>query len=233
MPFPRSILPLVALLAGVAAAAAAAAAGDVDLAGSRVYVFVGKKGLGHDHAVSGSLQAGSIRLDAGEQAGTLVFDMRSFRADTADARRALGLPGETDPGTQRQVTENMLGPDVLDVARHPAATLEIRSALPATRAVAPGRRAYDLAGVFTLHGVSRPVVIPAEVERIGAIDRLSGGFAIRQTDFGMRPYTKLGGVVGVADELRIYGDIRVAAAGAPAAPPSAAVAPPPAAGVVR
>jgi hypothetical protein len=55
--------------------------GDVDLAGSRVYVFVGKTGLGHDHAVIGKLVSGSVRLDAAEDAGQLVFDMRSFLAE--------------------------------------------------------------------------------------------------------------------------------------------------------
>jgi hypothetical protein len=70
--------------------AAPPAPGDIDLTTSRVYVFVGKKGLGHDHAVSGLLQAGRVVLGAAEQAGTLVFDMRSFTADTAEARQGVG-----------------------------------------------------------------------------------------------------------------------------------------------
>lgn len=192
-----------------------AAPGDVELAGSRVYVFVGKTGLGHDHAVMGALQAGRLRLGAAEQAGSLVFDMRSFRADTADARKLLGLAGETDADTRRQVDDNMLGPAVLDVARHPTAAFEIRSALPAAQQPANGKTAYDLVGTFTLRGVSRPATIRAEAEAIGPVVRLWGGFAIKQTDFGMKPFAKFGGVVGVADELTIYGDIRLVAGAAP------------------
>lgn len=199
---------------GQPAPAAAPAVGDVDLAGSRVYVFVGKTGLGHDHAVVGSLQAGRVRLGAAEQAGTIVFDMRSFRADTPEARTLLGLAGETDAGTRQQVDDNMLGPSVLDVAKHPTATFEVRSALPAPQPAANGKTAYDLVGTFMLHGVVRPVSIRAEAEAIGPFTRLWGGFAIKQTDFGMKPYAKFGGVVGVADELKIYGDIRVVS-GAP------------------
>ena len=225
----RSAPPITARVAAGAALVAATMAhaqapqpepGDVDLATSRVYVFVGKTGLGHDHAVVGALQAGRVTLDAAERAGTLVFDMRSFRADTADARKVLGLAGETDAGTQKQVTDNMLGGDVLDVARHPTATFEIRSSLRSPRS-APGRHpVYDLAGAFTLHGVTREVVIPVEAEHLGPVVRLKGGFAVRQTDFGMKPYAKFGGMVGVADELRIYGDLRVVAmpAALPAAP---------------
>lgn len=191
------------------------APGSVDLAGSRVYVFVGKTGIGHDHAVVGSLQSGRLRLGAAEQAGTLVFDMRSFQADTPEARKLLGLAGDTDAGTRRQVDDNMLGPAVLDVARHPTATFEVRSALPSPRPSAAGKTAYDLEGSFTLHGVTRPVKIHAQAEVVGPFVRLWGGFAIRQTDFGMKPFSKFGGVVGVADELKIYGDIRVVSGGTP------------------
>ena len=190
-------------------AAAPLAPGDVDPTASRVYIFVGKTGLGHNHAVSGLLQAGRVVLGAADQAGMLVFDMRSFTADTAEARKALGLPGETDASTQQQVQANMTGPDVLDVARHPTATFQIRSAL-ASRQQVPGRpTVYELAGVFTLHGVAREVMVPVEVEQRRDMLRLRGIFVIKQTDFGMKPYTKLGGVVGVADELRITGDLLV------------------------
>ena len=113
----------------------------------------------------------------------------------------------------------MLGPAVLDVARHPTATFEIRSSLKSPRTAAGGKPVYDLAGTFTLHGVSRAITIPVEVEPLAAAMRLRGGFSIRQTDFGMKPYTKFGGVVGVADELKIYGDIRCLAAPAAPGPP--------------
>jgi len=202
------------------------APGDVDLAASRVYVFVGKTGLGHNHAVAGLLQAGRVAVGAADQAGTLVFDMRSFTADTAEARKALGLPGETDASTQKQVQANMTGPEVLDVARHPTATFQIRSALSSKQQVSGRPPVYELMGTFTLHGVARDVMIPVEVEQRGEWLRLRGMFVIKQTDFGMKPYKKLGGVVGVADELRITGDILVRAM-----PPGGGVSQAPAGGL--
>lgn len=206
--------------------AASPAPGDVDLAKSRVYVFVGKTGLGHNHAVSGLLQAGRVSLGAAEQAGMLVFDMRSFTADSTEARKALGLPGETDASTQKQVQANMTGPDVLHVAQHPTATFQIRSALSSKQQVQGRPPVYELVGAFTLHGVTREVMIPVEVEQRGEWLRLRGMFVIKQTDFGMKPYKKLGGVVGVADELRITGDILVRAT-----PPGGGVTPAPAGGL--
>jgi len=191
--------------------AAQVAPGDVDTERSRVYVFVGKTGFGHDHAIVGRLVSGRVVLDAPRDAGQLVFDMPSFVADTPEARKALGLPGETDASTRKQTTDNMLGPEVLDVARHPRATFDVESALRSRRRVEGAKPTVDLVGTFTLHGVARKVVIPVEVESAGPTLRLLGSFRIKQTDFGMKPYKKLGGVVGVADELVIHGDIRVAA----------------------
>jgi hypothetical protein len=185
--------------------------GDVDIDGSRIYVFVGKTGLGHDHGIVGRLASGRVILDAPQNAGQLVFDMQSLLADTPEARKALGLAGETDASTRKQTTANMLGPDVLDVARHPTATFDIESALRPQRQVNGAKPTVDLVGTFTLHGVTRKVVIPAEVGAAGRVLRLVGSFRIKQTDFGIKPYKKLGGVVGVADELVIHGDIRIAA----------------------
>jgi polyisoprenoid-binding protein YceI len=208
--------------------AAPPAPGDVDLATSRVYVFVGKTGLGHNHAVAGLLQAGRVVLGAADQAGMLVFDMRSFTADTVEARKALGLPGETDASTQKQVQATMTGPDVLDVTRHPTATFQIRSALSSKQQVSGRPPVYELVGSVTLHGVTREVMIPVEVDQRGEWLRLRGMFVIKQTDFGMKPSKKFGGVVGVADELRITGNILVRAT-----PPIGGLAAPPAGGLGR
>ena len=198
---------------------AATAPGDLDTDASRVWVFVGKTGLGHDHAIVGRLVSGHVSLDAAEAAGRLVFDMPGFLADTLEARKALGLAGEPDASTRQRTTDTMLGPDVLDVARHPTATFDIDSALRSPRPVKGVKPTVELVGSFTLHGVTRKVVIPVEVESAGRVLRLSGSFRIKQTDFGIKPLTKLGGIVGVANELEIHGDLHIAAtpvAGRPA-----------------
>src|SRR5579859_6733718 len=54
--------------------------GSVDLARSRVYVYVDKTGLGHEHGVEGKIKSGAIRLGARADAGSIDFDMTSFAA---------------------------------------------------------------------------------------------------------------------------------------------------------
>lgn len=187
-----------------------AAEGAVDLSRSRAYVFVGKTGLGHDHGAVGLIKSGNIRPGAAKDAGTLVFDMASFVADTPEAREYVGLSGEVSASTRDKVTENMLGPDVLDVATYPTATFAIRSAVTSSEQRPDGTIQYRLDGDFTLHGVTRPLRVNVESEVSNGQVRLRGLFTIRQTHFGIKPYSKALGAVGVADELKIWGDVWLA-----------------------
>lgn len=190
-----------------AAAERALQPGDVDTKLSRVYIFVDKTGLGHQHAVEGRLKEGRLKV-AAEAAGKLVFDMKSFVADTPAARNYLGLPGETDASTQQQVNANMLGAGVLDVARFPTATFAIDSIKKSQGN--EGSDTYTLAGTYTLHGISRKLQFEASGTTEKGMLRLYGRFAIRQTDFGIRPFSKGLGLVGVADDLVIHGDLMIA-----------------------
>lgn len=182
-------------------------AGDIDIHASRVYAFVDKTGLGHQHAVVGRLKSGTLKVES-KQAGRMEFDMASFIADSTAARRYLQLPGQTDGTTQNQVTQNMLSNAVLDVAQFPTATFEVESAHRIREASKNVKAQYELVGNFTLHGVSQKLRLKAEgsEERAGYL-HLVGHFAINQTAFGITPYTKAFGAVGVADGVRIYGDL--------------------------
>ena len=70
-----------------------------------------------------------------------------------------------------------------------------------------GLKEYVLDGDFTLHGVTRGVNITATGEDEQGYLHLKGHFPLRQTDFGIRPFKKALGAVGVADVLTVYGDL--------------------------
>ena len=89
--------------------------GDVNTQVSRVYTFVDKTGLGHQHAIEGKLVSGNLKVGASVDAGQMVFDMNSYDADTERARRYIGLEGTTGESTRSQVNANMRGRYVLDV----------------------------------------------------------------------------------------------------------------------
>ena len=78
------------------------APGEVHTGNTRIYVHVFKTGIGHEHAVVGMVQEGVIHLGATQNAGRVVADLTSFVADLGYARKLLGLPGTTDPDTQKK-----------------------------------------------------------------------------------------------------------------------------------
>ena len=64
-----------------------------------------------------------------------------------------------------------------------------------------------LEGRLTLHGVPRKIRIPAQVEVVNGMIHLRGNCSILQSQYGIRPFTKMLGAVGVADEVKIWGDL--------------------------
>jgi hypothetical protein len=179
---------------------------EADLAESRVYIKVATSTrLGHDHGVVGRLESGQVTLG---QNGELVFAMKTFITDTPEARKYVGLTAPVKPADQQKSTANMLGPDVLDVQKYPRATFKIMSCQPMDGQAAGAAGGYQVNGTFTLHGVSRPLSFAAKVEPTSDVSacRVSGVFAINQSGFGIRPYTALGGLVGIQDRLEIWGD---------------------------
>src|SRR3546814_13943983 len=69
----------------------------------------------------------------------------------------------------------------------------------------PTRRSSDLVAdvAFTLHGVTRIQSIVMAAVRDGDSIKTDGRFALRQSDFGIAPFSILGGALAVDDVLAI------------------------------
>jgi hypothetical protein len=184
--------------------------GQIDFRASRVFMLVGKTGLGHEHGVEGCLKSGFLKLGAARNAGQLVFDMTTFKADTPIARQYVGLAGTTDVDTQQQVNANMLGVHVLNVQKFPTATFKVNSSLPLRVQQPTAPPQYQLDGEFTLLGATRNLSVVAEATPIEGCMRIRCNFSILQSDYGIIPYSKAFGAVGVADRITIWGDLRIA-----------------------
>jgi polyisoprenoid-binding protein YceI len=136
--------------------------------------------------------------------------MTSFDADTDVARKYLGLQGSTEYSTRQQVNENMKNTSILNVAQFPTATFQIKSATLMDKKTAKGLAMYELVGQFTLRGKTRPLKFQAEVETKNGMAHVRGRFNILQTQYGITPFRKALGTIGVADQLTIHGDLWVA-----------------------
>lgn len=190
-------LPLLGLLSAPRDARAETRRYALDASASQVVVHVGKSGLlavaGHEHeVVSGGLH-GTVSADPErvEQASVDVW----FDAG------ALRVTGKGEPaGDVPSVQETMLGPEVLDTARHPGIHF-------LSTAVANARRdgdavLLDLHGKLSIHGVTREITVPVRVTFDADRLQASGSTKLRQTDFGIKPISKAG-VVKVKDELDV------------------------------
>ena len=217
------ILLLAAALAGCATAPPAAPSGGSKAAqpapplpsqGATVYHIVPEKSelrlrvyrggpladLGHNHVVTTSDIKGKIYLhdhlaDSGFE---LTVPVKSFALDKPEARRqeGQGFEGQLSPKDRQDTKDHMLGKDGLNADKYPS--VKLRSISVA------GPPWYPRITVrITLHGVSRDYVVPTAIVR--QPDRLIaiGGLHIKQTDFGMTPYSAVGGGLVVKDGLDI------------------------------
>jgi polyisoprenoid-binding protein YceI len=196
------------VLGGTAARAAAEQRVFVVVPGqSQVTVQVGRAGLfkfaGHEHEVVGPAAEGQVTADEA--------DVSRSSVSISFAAAALKVTGRGEPAKDvPKVQEKMLGPEVLDVARHP--TITFRSTAVSGRAAAPQRWDLQVEGDLTLHGVTRRITLPLQVERTGDVLTATGRTVIRHTDYGLKPVS-VAGVVKVKNELTL--DFRVTARAQP------------------
>jgi hypothetical protein len=177
----------------------------VDTEESRVFIRVNRSNrLGHNHGIEGKLNWGLLVLGSG---GKLIFDMNSFSADTPRARKYVGL--DADFADAGKVSAKMRSSVVLDVARFPQATFAIKSINPADNQTVGAAGRYMLDGDFTLHGRTRPIRFLTEMAGTNTpgVARMTGWFKVLQSDYGIKPFSVMGGTISIENELIIYGDL--------------------------
>lgn len=85
---------------------------------------------------------------------------------------------------------------VLDVKRFPQIVFD-------TTAIERTDTAYRLAGTVQIHGTARDIAVDLSVEDSGDVWRMSADVDVRQTDFGLKPYSMLMGAMKVADAVTV------------------------------
>ncbi len=169
----------------------------------RLYVFRGGKAAkaGHNHVLGVSGFEGYARLDP-SQPRDARFDLRvpveALRIDDPAWRDQTGgnfssARSESDIEATRR---NMLGPKVLDAARFPH--VELRS-----QRIAGDWPLLVVDVAVTIKGVSHVQPVMVRAERTADHLRASGAFVLRQSDFGMEPFSVLGGLMAVQDEIGV------------------------------
>lgn len=173
----------------------------VDAASSRLWLRVRRggplAGLGHDHVVAAPAVAGYVLWPDAARAGRadLTIDLRRLAVDSPALRREAGL-GEplseaAIAGTRRNMEEK-----VLEITRFPL--LRVIATSPAGEAPPAA-----LTITLVLHGVSREYRLPIRLERTLDTVRIDGELVIAQREFGITPFSVLGGALRVEDRLPV------------------------------
>lgn len=156
--------------------------------------------LGHNHVIEAKDLTGDVYLatDIHDSGFSLTLPVTGFTVDHADARRVEGADFATQPSAAAidGTRKNMLGPALLDAEHFPV--ISIRS----VKLLGPDW-ALDATVRITLHGAARDVTVPIFVEHDGDTLGVSGSFDIKQSDFGITPFSAGGGALQVADTVRI------------------------------
>ncbi len=175
---------------------------DPDQSELRIRVYRGGPlaDLGHNHVVTTSDIQGKIYLhDRLANSGfELTIPVKSFVLDDPQARQqeGEGFEGQLSAQDRQSTKDHMLSKDALDADQYQE--IKLRSIAVA------GPPWYPRITVrVTLHGTSRDYVVPTAVVRQKDQLIATGGLHIKQTDFGIKPYSAVGGGLVVKDGLDI------------------------------
>ncbi len=156
--------------------------------------------IGHNHVIQAKELSGDVYLAPDFQASgfALTLPVAGFAVDAPEARAVEGPDFATQPSAAAidGTRKNMLGPGGLDAAHYPE--VHIRS----VRLLGPDW-GPDATVRIELHGVSRDLSVPIAVSHEGDALNVTGSFELKQSDFGMAPFSVAGGGLQVADALRV------------------------------
>jgi hypothetical protein len=145
--------------------------------------------LGHDHVVASHDIHGYVAPDEGR--ADLSIPLAKLTIDEPKLRAEVGF--DTQPTAEAiEGTRNNMLTKVLEVERYPLALIHITRIDPALT---------TLRVSITLHGSTRTFEVPVKIEMLATGMLVRGSVSFTQSEFGMVPYSVLGGAIQVQDRL--------------------------------
>jgi polyisoprenoid-binding protein YceI len=174
---------------------------------SSFWVFVGKTGLfsalAHDHEIGVKSFSGRVVIPkAGASGGSLEMEVDAPSLVVLDKK-----PSEED----KKKIFNSMHNDVLESAKHQKITFKSVSVSDVNK-TSNDNYSFVVNGDLTLHGVTKRIAVPVAATVTPQQLRATGKYTLKQTDFGIKPYSAAGGTIKVKDEVVVNFNI-VAKAG--------------------
>jgi polyisoprenoid-binding protein YceI len=150
--------------------------------------------LGHDHVVASHNVSGTVA--PAQNRADFTFRLDEMKIDEADLRRTAGLEKQPSADAIEGTRHNMLT-KVLDADRYPIVSIHAER-------MAAGQ---PLQVSITLHGVTRTLAIPVDLREENDIINVKGTINLKQTDFGLTPFSVMGGAMSVQDQMELRFDL--------------------------
>jgi polyisoprenoid-binding protein YceI len=152
--------------------------------------------FGHDPAIAIRDFTGEVEFVPG------IFEAASLKVTVNG--NSLAVTGEMKEKDRLEL-ERTMRDEVLEVEKYPE--IVFLSTNISTNRLAEGPYRARIIGDLTLHGVTQKSLITAEVTVTGDSLRAKGEFSLKQTDFGIKPYSAAGGTIRLKNELKFSYDI--------------------------
>ncbi len=105
----------------------------------------------------------------------------------------------------RKEIESNMNEKILETSKYP--TIVFENAQFSADQLGEGRYRVSINGNLSLHGITRPIPITAQLALLGDTCRASGEFSILQSNYAITPFSAVGGGMTVKDELKFTFDI--------------------------
>jgi len=177
----------------------------LDSAKSSVWILVDKSGplasFGHRHVIKvGRLQGFASVAPGAATHADVRFPVASLEVDAPGDLKHFGVDDSPSKADIKGTRNHMLGESVLDANRYPWVNLQISIARTRTGS-------EPIKAIIQLHGQQKTLDLSTTLAHPARAWKVTGGFSIKQTEFGITPYSVMLGALRVKDKIDIRYDL--------------------------
>jgi polyisoprenoid-binding protein YceI len=173
----------------------------VDLASSAITLTITQDGLlariRPTNTIAVKSFGGAVVMpqeDESRGSAQLLIEAKSFECVDKDM-------GEVE----RRELHSVLHGKILESEKHPQIVFRSAAILDLKRE--GDNRSFTLQGDLTLHGVTKRVSVPVKLTREANRLRATGEGIVKQSDFGIAPYSAAFGLIKIRDEVKVSFDV--------------------------
>lgn len=175
---------------------------------SEIAVKVFKVGLismfGHDHVIKADKIKGFVYFNNKllyKSSVNISVAANSFDPDLPVLRKKYGLTDTLSGSDRTGIRQDMIAANQLNIDKYPDISF-VSDIITKDK-----NDNYIVSGKLHIHGIERRIILPVKIEIRGDILNASGSFYIKQSDYGIEPFSTALGTIKNKDKVEIIFNI--------------------------